>query len=145
MTNGERAEQIFKEGFNCAQAILTTYCEKYGMNVDEASKISCGFGAGCGRQSLTCGAVSGAFLVIGLKYGNAFKLDKDSKEVTYEKIKLFIDRFKKMYGSVNCYELLGCDLDSEEGQSYYKDYNMFENECCSYVKNTCKILDEMGL
>ena len=144
MVNSEKAKETFSKGFNCAQAVLSTYCDKYGINDSLAKKISCGFGAGCARQSLTCGAVSGAFMVIGLRYGKTEEADEESKNITYEKINAFSDQFKLLYGSLNCYELLGCDLSSEGGRDYFAENDLFNKECMHYVKNACEILDAMG-
>ena len=60
------AVACFNNGFNCAQAIFTAYCDELGLDEETALKIACGFGAGMGRLQETCGAVSGAYLAIGL-------------------------------------------------------------------------------
>ncbi|MEA5144351.1 MAG: C-GCAxxG-C-C family protein [Oscillibacter sp.] len=65
----------FNDGFNCSQAILSTYCEEFGLDKKTALQLSCGLGAGMGRLGETCGAVSGAYLLIGLKYGKFSKED----------------------------------------------------------------------
>ena len=145
MKSPEKAKQIFGDGFNCSQAVLSTYGEKLGLNDAVSKKISCGFGAGCARQSLTCGAVSAGFMIIGLKYGRTQIEDEESKKVTYEMVNRFADEFKKMYGSLNCYELLGgCDLATGGGQEYYEKNELFNKECMHYVEFACKILDNMG-
>ena len=97
------AVACFNEGFNCSQAILSTYCESLGLERETALKLSCGLGAGMGRLQETCGAVSGAYLVIGLKYGS-------DKEKTYALVREFSKKFKARNKSTNCRELLGVDL-----------------------------------
>lgn len=69
MDKTQKAVDYFNKGFNCSQAIFTAFNEDNGIREETALKMSCGFGAGCGRLGLTCGAVSGAFMVIGMKYG----------------------------------------------------------------------------
>ncbi len=145
MLNAEKAKATFADGFNCAQAVLSTYSEKYGVSDTAAKKISCGFGAGCARQSLTCGAVTGAYMVIGLRYGKTRESDENSKNTTYEKVNSFSDQFKLLYGSLNCYELLGCDLATEGGRNYFAENELFDKECMNYVNYACEILDGMGL
>ena len=145
MTSGDSAKKTFIEGFNCAQAVLTAYSGRYGMHDFAAKKISCAFGAGCARQSLTCGAVTGALMVVGLKYGKTEANDDESKELTYKKVNEFVNKFKTKYSSVNCYELLGCDLATEEGRAFYSENDLFHNECIKYINDTCEILDQMGL
>ena len=66
----EQAVRKFGKGFNCSQAVLSVYAEEFGLCRETALKIACGFGGGMGRMALTCGVVTGAFMVIGLKYGN---------------------------------------------------------------------------
>ncbi len=144
MKNREKAKEAFSQSFNCAQAVFSTYSEKLGLNDVYSKKIACGFGTGCARQSLTCGAVLAGFMTIGLKYGRTEIEDEESKEITYEMVNRFADQFKQKYGSLNCYELLGCDLATEGGQKYYADNDLFSKECISYVECACDILDNMG-
>jgi len=65
----EKAADIFNGGHNCAQAVLGAFCEEYGLDTDTALRIARGLGSGV-RNAEICGAVSGAVLVIGLKYGH---------------------------------------------------------------------------
>ena len=65
----EQAVERFKSGFNCSQAVLGSYCEQFGLDCEKAYKVATGFGGGMHIDSV-CGAVTGAFMVLGLKYGN---------------------------------------------------------------------------
>lgn len=76
----DQAVACFNDGFNCAQAILSTYCEEFGLDRETALQLACGFGAGMGRLQEVCGAVTGAFLLMGLKCGNSEAGDTVSKE-----------------------------------------------------------------
>ncbi|MCL2549446.1 MAG: C-GCAxxG-C-C family protein [Methanimicrococcus sp.] len=100
----------FHEGFNCSQAILSTYCEEFGLDKKTALKIACGLGAGMGRLGETCGAVSGAYLLIGLKYGKYMTDDEAAKEKTYETVREFNRLFEAKNKTTICRELLGVDL-----------------------------------
>ena len=95
----EQAVKNFKKGLNCSQAVLSSYCEEFGLGCEQASKIATGFGGGM-RMAETCGAVTGAFMVLGLKFGNNTAEDKESKAKTYEKIVEYTRRFKARNGSV---------------------------------------------
>ncbi|MCL2872714.1 MAG: C-GCAxxG-C-C family protein [Betaproteobacteria bacterium] len=108
------AVACFKEGFNCSQSILSTYGEEFGLDKKTALKIACGLGAGMGRQQETCGAVSGAYLLIGLRYGNFLKEDSDSKEKSYALIQKFSALFKERNKTTNCFELLGVDFVNDD-------------------------------
>ena len=74
------AINYFRNGFNCAQSVLASYKDKININEDDLLKISCAFGAGMGRMQETCGAVSGAYMVLGLKYGKYKKDDNETRE-----------------------------------------------------------------
>ena len=100
----------FYEGFNCSQAILSTYCEDFGLDKKTALKLACGLGAGMGRLGETCGAVSGAYLVIGLAYGKCMPDDDAAKEKTYETVREFSRLFEAKNKTTVCRELLGVDL-----------------------------------
>ena len=104
------ASERFGKGFYCSQAMLSAFCVDLGLDEKNALKISCGFGSGMGRTCQTCGAVTGAYLVIGLKYGSVSPDDRDSVERTFSLIQEFDERFKEKHGSVNCRDLLGVDI-----------------------------------
>ena len=144
MTGEEKALEIFKEEFNCAQAVLATFSDKYGLDEKEAKKIACGFGAGCARQSMTCGAVTGAFMVIGLKHGRAETEDMGSRDITYDKTNEFTEKFISLHGSVNCTDLLQCNLGTEEGQTKFQEKELVKKKCLYYVRDAFRILDSMG-
>jgi len=90
--------------------MLSTYCGDLGLDTETALKISCGLAAGMARLGSTCGAVTGAYLVIGLKYGRYLAGDETAKEKTYTLIQEFDRQFTVKHGSTNCRELLGVDL-----------------------------------
>ena len=96
-----------------------------------------------GRMQNTCGAVSGAFMVIGLRYGMGINSDREARDKTYEVVREFTNRFQKIHGSINCKELLGCDISTLEGREYYNQNDFFEKKCLEYVKDSAKILEEI--
>ncbi len=100
----------FNSGFDCSQAMLSTYGEELGLEKETALKISCGLAAGMARLGSTCGAVTGAYLVIGLKHGKYLLEDSEAKEKTFALIQEFDRLFTEKHGSTNCRELLGVDL-----------------------------------
>src|SRR5271157_2412795 len=108
----ETAESCFRQGFSCSQAILSTFGEQFGLDRDTVLKLAAGFGGGMGRMAGTCGAVTGAVMVLGLKYGAVSPDDRQAKELTYEKVREFAARFKEREGSLVCRELLGYDINS---------------------------------
>ncbi|UCB46514.1 MAG: C_GCAxxG_C_C family protein [Spirochaetota bacterium] len=143
MNNEITAVSSFNSGFNCAQAVLAAFCERYGLDKSEAVKVACGFGGGMGRMANVCGAVSGAFMVLGLRYCSSGDDLKSSKEETYSKVREFTDRFKVLHGSIICKEILGCDISSENGMRKAKEEGLFESKCSELVRDSAKILKKM--
>ena len=142
-TAAKEALTTFNNGINCAQAVLSAYCEKYGLTKETAYKIASGFGGGV-RSGEICGAVSGAVLVIGLKYGQRNPEDAQAKADCYAKTEEFVRVYKILNGSVVCRELLGCDLSTQEGKDIAKEKNLFNTVCAEKVKNAIELLEEMG-
>ena len=58
---------MFSDGFNCSQTVFSWFVENLGLPKDRTLMIASGFGAGMGRTGRTCGTVTGAFMVLGLK------------------------------------------------------------------------------
>jgi len=143
MSKKDTAADIFIKGFNCSQAVFSSFAGDFGLDNDIALKISCGLGGGFGRTSGCCGAVTGAILTIGLKYGKYKAEDNESKEATYKKVKEFINEFKKKYKSINCTDLLGCDLSTEDGYKEALDKKLFKDLCPKLVADAVNILEEI--
>jgi len=143
ITRQELAITRFGKGFNCAQSVLSVFCEKYGLEMETAMKLACGLGGGF-RQGEICGAVSGAVLVIGLKDGQYIAEDAVSKANCYAKTDELIKRFKEKYSTIICRELIGVDISTEEGRKQALDKSLFRKICDDMVKNTIVILEEMG-
>ena len=143
MSKVEKAISSFRGDFNCAQSILSSYATEFELDKDTALRIATGFGGGMGRMQNTCGAVSGAFMVIGLKFGMGESGDTEAREKTYQVIREFTNRFQEIHGSIVCKELLGCDINTPEGKDYYDRNDFFEKKCFQYVKDSAMILENM--
>jgi len=108
-----------------------------------ALKVSQAFGGGMGQMGETCGAVTGAFMVIGLKYGRTRADDDEAKRKTYALVKEFSEKFKARNGTIICRELLGCDLSTSEGQRIAKSEGLFSTVCPRFVQDAAEILEEI--
>jgi C_GCAxxG_C_C family probable redox protein len=113
------------------------------MDEQSAFRVACGFGGGCGHLGLTCGAVTGAYMVIGLKYGKVRADDNDAKGKTYAFVQEFSKRFVARNKSLNCTELLGCDLGTPAGRAKMKEQNLSVTVCEKVVKDAGEILEEI--
>ncbi len=129
------AVKAFEEGFVCSQAVLSAYCDALGLEKDAAMKIANGFGGGIARKQEICGAVAGAVMAIGLKFGRTRADDTAAHENTYKAVHAFCDAFEKKNGSLICRELLGC------GMKEARENGLFDTNCKRYVRDAAQILD----
>jgi C_GCAxxG_C_C family probable redox protein len=143
MNNVDRAVACFREGFSCSQAILSTYGRELGMDKDMALGVSGSFGGGMASMAETCGAVTGAFMVIGLKYGKTKADDEEAKKKTYVLVREFVDRFKSRNGSIVCRELLGYDISIPEGMKAVKEKKLIATLCPQFVEDAAEILEDI--
>lgn len=141
MSRADHAVSVFQEGFSCSQAVFSSSCEELGLDRERALKISTAFGGGMGHCGEACGAVTGALMAIGLKHGRTRADDREAKEKTYGFVQDFIRRFKSAHGSVNCTELIGYDLGTEEGIQNAREKNLFRTLCINFVRSAAEILD----
>jgi len=139
----EQAVACFQEGFSCSQAVLSAFAPQLGMDRDLALKVSGAFGAGMGRMGETCGAVTGAFMVIGLLHGRTKAENQETKEKAYALVAELADQFRQRNGSLKCRELLGCDLGTPEGQQYAHDHGLTATRCVKFVRDAAEIVERM--
>ena len=105
----ELAVSLFKEGYNCSQAVVAAYADMYGFTREQALRMSASFGGGIGRMRQTCGAACGLFLVAGLETGCTEGSNREGKEANYKLVQQLAEEFKQRNGSLICAQLLGLD------------------------------------
>ncbi len=143
MNKSECSEQCFLSGFNCAQAVFSTYSGQLGLEPELALRIAGSFGGGMGHIGETCGAVTGAFMLIGLKHGKVRADDNESKEKTYLLVQEYTRKFVAKHGSVRCKELLGFDISVPEEMREARDNQLFTTICPMLVKDSSEIVEEL--
>ena len=143
MSKVEQAVSCFEKGFVCSQALLSTYGTRLGLDPVIALKMADGFGGGMARMGETCGAVTGAFMVIGLKYGRTVLEDTEAHEKTYSLVREFIHQFKSRNGSIMCRELIGCDISTTEGLHTAREKKLFTSICPKYVRDAAEIIENI--
>jgi len=136
----DTGEKIFVSN-NCAQAVLAAYAEDYGLDKAKALCVALGFGGGMSRLQEACGAVTGAIMVLGLSSGFKEGDGRDKVNHTYKKVRSFVEDFIAEFGTTNCRKLLGCNLLTDEGQSFFVKNNL-KDRCCGYVKYSCEHLEK---
>jgi C_GCAxxG_C_C family probable redox protein len=142
MDQPTRAVDSFLDGYACSQAIISTYADLFDLDREQALKIAAGFAAGM-RQAGTCGAVTGAYMVLGLKFSESDSEKPERRKPVYEAVNEFVSRFVEVNGSLNCRELLGCDISTAAGMETAKEGEMFKKVCPRFVKSSAEILEDM--
>lgn len=138
-----QAQQFFEAGYSCSQSILMGYAPLFNLDRDTAARLAAPFGGGVARRGETCGAVNGAFMVIGLNYGHTSPDDVDSKERAYQAVQDFISHFQDRYGSIGCSQLLEIDISSPEGLQSAYETQLFATRCPGYVTHAADLLDQL--
>ena len=143
-TLSERAAEKFVSGYNCAQAVIWSFCDDIGLEADTALRIACGFGGGVAKRQEVCGAVTGGIMVLGMILGEGDQQDRSVTEETYARGEEFISRFEAARGSSNCRQLLdGCDITTEQGRETFAELDLRNQACKACVQTAVEIIEEM--
>ncbi|MBO4702310.1 MAG: C_GCAxxG_C_C family protein [Lachnospiraceae bacterium] len=143
MTRKELAMNYFKEGYNCAQAVVLAFEDLTGMDKSTLLKLSSSFGGGLGRLREVCGSVSGMAIILGIVYGYDDASSHEEKSAHYARIQEVAHKFEEKNGSIVCRELLGLatkhdsPVPEARTEGYYK-----KRPCVELVGDSAEILDE---
>lgn len=133
----------FNKGFSCSQAVLVSHCEEFGLDSEMALKVAGAFGGGMGHIGETCGAVTGALMLLGLKYGKTKAEDTESKDRTYAKVKEYTDMFKQKHGSIKCKDLIEFDISAKEELTKAREAGVFKTVCPLLVKDSIEMVERL--
>jgi len=134
----DEARALFAGPYNCAQAVLAPFAERYGLPQEAAFKIATPFGGGMGDSGSICGAVSGAVMAIGLARGTAVG-DKVQKDACYALASDFLARFQAQHGDLTCPVLLGLDVRDPAQLAAVREQDLFNSRCTAFVEDAVKI------
>lgn len=141
---GERAKALFREGYNCTQAVVGVYAEEIGLDFETAMRLASGFGGGMGRLRQVCGGVSGMVMVASWKLGYTDPKAVEEKKALYQEIQRLAGRFREENDSIVCAELLagvkGADsspIPGERTKEYYQ-----KRPCSELVASAAEILED---
>ena len=144
MTHAEKARALFLNGFNCAQATYCAFCDVTGSTLGEAMRLSSSFGGGMGRMRLTCGAISGGLMVLGVLFGYDDISSDAPKAEHYARVQEFASRFRERHTTLSCSELLA-DLSPDTSPTptprtsdFYKS-----RPCADFISDAAEIIDQM--
>lgn len=144
MTRAEKAQKYFLEGYTCSQAVALAFVDLTTLTKEDMSKISLPLGGGLGRLRLTCGAITGASLIIGLLFSENEVSEKNKLRI-YERVRLVASRFVEKEKTLNCQELLEfANLEAEVGGTPEKRTNEYyqKRPCARIVFLVADILEQ---
>ena len=140
MSQADDAVQLFRDGLSCSQAVFTAFAPSLGVDPAEAVRIAAGFGGGM-HIGGTCGAATGAVLVLGLRYaGDDCSADRHAVMAAVES---FYARFLERVGATDCPAILECDVRTSEGSEFMREHGLREARCVPAVRAAARILEEM--
>lgn len=129
----DKALELHKNGYNCAQAVFAAYADLYNMDIDTALRLSTSFGGGIGGMRHVCGAVSGMAMIAGLETGTSKPNDKEGKQENYDTVRFLAEEFEHEHGSIICKQLLGL----EESATPLK-----KKPCNEYIRYCAQLIEE---
>jgi len=135
----DKAASRFLGGFHCAESVLLTLAEHYGVSSSLIPRIATPFGGGIARSGSICGCVTGALMGIGMKYGRM--RSSEDRVKAYSVATSFMTAFEKRFGSLICYDLIGCDFRTPEGNKRFEELK--ESRCADFVKAAVEIVLEL--
>jgi len=143
MSKPDMAVCLFRQGFSCSQAVAAAFAPDLGLDRDIALRVSQPFGGGIARKADWCGALTGAFLVVGLKHGRVRAEDAAARDKTYALVNELIGRFTARHGQVKCRDLLGCDIGTAEGMKQAEARKLHQTKCEDFVRDAAAFLEEL--
>ncbi len=142
----ERACGYFREGYNCAQAVVMAYNDIMNMSLDEVARLTAPFGGGMGRMREVCGSVCGMTMLAGAIQPSSDPKNLEERKDNYALVQHFAEQFRKENGDIVCRRLLGLEpivernetaMPSERTPEYYK-----KRPCSEYVGCAARIVGE---
>ncbi|PKQ63487.1 hypothetical protein BZG02_08925 [Labilibaculum filiforme] len=137
----EKAIHSFNNGMNCSQSVLTAYADHLKFDPKMALSVATGFGGGMGEMQKTCGAVTGAFMVLGIHNSKKHPENTEAVKATNEMVKKFSHYFKALYGSLDCKGILNCDFTTISGEKEFKEKDMKKNICSKCISDSIRLIE----
>lgn len=144
MNRSEKALKLYiEQGFNCAQSVIVSFSDILDLSEEQAIRVASGFGGGMGRTQSTCGAATGAFMVIGFLRSQINSDKEISNEESTQLVQEFSNRFAQIHGTTNCKALIKYDLNSEKELKEAKEADVFNKKCTFFVQSAVEILEDI--
>jgi C_GCAxxG_C_C family probable redox protein len=139
----EKAAETFNLGFNCAQAVLAGFAESIHLKRRDALRVAGALGGGMAHTGDTCGAVTGALMVLGLRFGKTEPGDDAARERAVTKGREFLDMFREAHGSCACRTLVGYDFSKPGEIEAARESGIFKTFCPQLVLGAAQILESL--
>lgn len=132
----KKSALLFDAGYCCAESVLKAVADELNIKSDLIPRIASGFCGGVSRTRGMCGAVSGAVMAINMIKGR--QLPDQSQEENYLAVQRLLTDFRNEFGSLNCFDLTGCDLATDQGQELFKRNNIHDR-CSGFVQKATEL------
>jgi C_GCAxxG_C_C family probable redox protein len=142
MDKKQQFQEYLQNGFNCAQAVAIVFAQQLNIEKKTMLAATAGFGGGMGRQAMTCGALTGATIVLGFDRGQVENKDSVAKDLCYKSVQELFTQFTKIHGSTACKDLLNCDISTHEGFEIHKK-GEHSQMCLGFIETVIDILGDM--
>lgn len=140
--NQEQIRELFLQGIDCSQVVTETFADRMRMDRKQARKIASCFGGGM-MDGETCGAVTGALMVIGMLYGHSENGDAEQKAIMMKKAEAFKSLFLEKHPSCICKKLLGYDISNPAEKKQVLEKGLLLELCPAIVEDTIQILNKI--
>ena len=142
MSRVDDAAELFRRGHACSQAVLLAFAPDYGLDPAQAARLAAGFAAGM-RLGDVCGAATGAFMVLGLAVCGDDCVTREGRMPVAVAVGKFSELFAARTGSLDCPDIIGCDLRTPEGMATAREDRLFATRCAPAVRAAAQILEDM--
>jgi C_GCAxxG_C_C family probable redox protein len=143
MDRADTAAEYMRGGFNCAQSVVKAFASELEVTEDAGVRLASSFGGGMGRNGYVCGALSGAALVIGARYGNIDPADTGARDRAYAAMSRLMEKFREEHHTLLCRELISFEINTPEGYQRAREAGVFQNKCPLFILSAGRILEEI--
>jgi len=137
-----RALSLFSEGYSCSQSVALAFLEN-SLPPSVVAALSASFGGGMGRSGQTCGAISGAVMVIGYYYGQRVPFEAEKKERAYGLVQQWVKAFNAEFGHTTCNGLIGVDVADENQRARAREQGLFDARCPRFVQRAAELTHQL--
>lgn len=142
MEKADRAVELFGAGNACSQAVLLAWSSDLGLDDETALRLAAPFGSGM-RLGATCGALTGALMVLGLAMCDERCATREGRALTAEPVVALSERFAARTGATDCPGVLGCDLRDPDVAARARADGLFQSRCAPAVRAAAEILEDL--